>query len=128
MAKPRVETIDVFRGVAILMVVLYHFTARLPATALNVTGMPAPPVFFGWAGVYFFFAISGYCIYLTLERPATISLFLARRFSRLYPAFLAAAVFLYAYGELVPVPSVPSADFHEAPISLFDLVTNLMFL
>jgi len=128
MAKARVETIDVFRGVAILMVVAYHFTARLPPAALNVTGAPAPQVYFGWAGVYFFFAISGYCIYLTLERSATVSLFLARRFSRLYPAFLAAAVFLFAYGELVPVPSVPSANFHETPIGLFDLLTNLVFL
>lgn len=124
----RVETIDVFRGVAILLVVLYHFTARLPADALNVVGTPAPPVFFGWAGVYFFFAISGYCIYLTLERSATISLFLARRFSRLYPAFLAAALFLFAYGVLVPVPSIPAADFHERPSTLLDLATNLLFV
>ncbi len=124
----RVETIDVFRGVAILLVVLYHFTARLPADALNVVGTAAPPVFFGWAGVYFFFAISGYCIYLTLERSATISLFLARRFSRLYPAFLAAAVFLFAYGVLAPVPSIPQADFHERPSTLVDLATNLLFV
>ena len=124
----RVETIDVFRGVAILLVVLFHFTARLPAEALNVTGAAAPPVFFGWAGVYFFFAISGYCIYLTLERSATISLFLARRFSRLYPAFLAAAIFLFAYGMLAPVPSIPQADFHERPSTLIDLVSNLLFV
>lgn len=128
MTSKRDETIDVFRGVAILLVVLYHFTARLPPTALNVTGMPAPPVSFGWVGVYFFFAISGYCIYLTLERSATISLFLARRFSRLYPAYLAAAIFLFAYGSMVPVPSVPAADFHETPSTLFDLATNLVFL
>lgn len=124
----RVETIDVFRGLAILMVVLYHFTARLPAEAMNVSGMPAPPVFFGWAGVYFFFAISGYCIYLTLERSATISLFLARRFSRLYPAFLAAALFLFAYGLIAPVPSIPAADFHERPSTLVDLVLNLLVI
>lgn len=128
MTEKRIETIDVFRGIAILMVVAYHFTARLPPAALNVTGDAAPPVFFGWAGVYVFFAVSGYCIYLTLERSATLSLFLARRFSRLYPAFLAAAIFLFAYGELVPVPSVPAADFHGEPVTFFDLVTNLVFL
>jgi peptidoglycan/LPS O-acetylase OafA/YrhL len=125
---PRVETIDVFRGIAILLVVLYHFTARLPPAALNVSGMPVPPVFFGWAGVYFFFAISGYCIFLTLERSATVSLFLARRFSRLYPAFLAAAIFLFVYGLVAPPPSVPEAQFHEQPSTVLDLLTNLVFL
>ena len=125
---PRVETIDVFRGIAILLVVLYHFTARLPPAALNVSGMPAPPVFFGWAGVYFFFAISGYCIFLTLEHSATVSLFLARRFSRLYPAFFAAAIFLFIYGLVAPPPSVPEAQFHERPSTVIDLLTNLVFL
>jgi peptidoglycan/LPS O-acetylase OafA/YrhL len=126
--RPRVETIDVFRGVAILLVVLYHFTARLPPAALNVSSAAAPPVFFGWAGVFFFFAISGYCIFMTLERSATISLFLARRFSRLYPAFLAAAIFLFVYGLVAPPPSVPAADFHERPATLIDLATNLVFV
>lgn len=124
----RVETIDVFRGVAILLVVLYHFTARLPADAMNVTGAPAPAAYFGWCGVYVFFAISGYCIYLTLERSATLALFLARRFSRLYPAFLAAALFLFAYGMLVPLPSIPDAGFHERVSTLLDLTMNLLFV
>ena len=128
MSTPRVETIDVFRGVAILLVVLYHFTARLPPAALNVSGIAAPPVFFGWIGVFFFFTISGYCIFLTLERSATISLFLARRFSRLYPAFLAAAIFLFIYGIVAPPPSVPEAGFHERAATLLDLLTNLVFV
>src|SRR4051812_24902896 len=71
MTKGRVETIDVFRGIAILMVVMFHFTARLPAYALNITEGAPLPVFFGWVGVYFFFIISGYCIFMTLERSST---------------------------------------------------------
>jgi peptidoglycan/LPS O-acetylase OafA/YrhL len=62
MTSQRVEILDVFRGIAILMVVLFHFTARLPPASLNITGVQSPPVFFGWIGVYFFFAISGYCM------------------------------------------------------------------
>ena len=124
----RVETIDVFRGISILLVVLYHFTARLPPDALNVVGAAAPPAYFGWVGVFVFFAISGYCIFLTLERSAGIALFLARRISRLYPAFLAAALFLFAYGVLVPLPSIPDAGFHERPSTLVDLAMNLLFV
>ncbi|HWA18955.1 MAG TPA: acyltransferase [Devosia sp.] len=128
MSEKRVETIDVFRGIAILLVVLFHFTSRLPPEALNVIGTPAPQVPFGWIGVHFFFAISGYCIYLTLEKSATVQLFLARRFSRIYPAFFAAVVFLFLYGLLAPVPSVPSADFHGEPLTLFDVARNFVFL
>lgn len=124
----RVETIDVFRGIAILLVVLYHFTARLPADAMHISGAAMPPIYFGWVGVYVFFAISGYCIYLTLERSTSIALFLARRFSRIYPAFLAAALFLFAYGVLVPLPSIPDAGFHERSSTLVDLVLNLLFI
>lgn len=54
MAEQRVESIDVFRGVAILMVVLFRYTARLPAEVLHVTGPAAPQFAYGWDGVYFF--------------------------------------------------------------------------
>lgn len=128
MTGQRVEILDVFRGIAILMVVLFHFTARLPPASLNVTGMPAPPVFFGWIGVYFFFAISGYCIFLTLEKSATVSVFLARRFSRIYPAYLAAAILLFLYGLAAYLPSVPSAQYRVNTPGLIDLFINFFFV
>ena len=128
MTKGRVETIDVFRGIAILMVVLFHFTARLPAYALNITEGAPPPVFFGWVGVYFFFIISGYCIFMTLERSATAGVFLARRFSRIYPAFVAAVLLLFIFGLVAYIPSVPEAKFHVVAPSLLDVVMNLFFV
>src|SRR6218665_4144752 len=100
MTNGRVETIDVFRGIAIVLVVLFYFTARLPAHALNITEGAPWPVFFGWVGVYFFFIISGYCIFMTLERSATVGVFLARRFSRIYPAFVAAGDILFVFGAV----------------------------
>ncbi|NMA98037.1 MAG: DUF1624 domain-containing protein [Phyllobacteriaceae bacterium] len=42
MSSQRNQSIDIFRGIAILLVVLFHFTARLPQTALNITDS-APP-------------------------------------------------------------------------------------
>ncbi|HEV7718554.1 MAG TPA: acyltransferase, partial [Arsenicitalea sp.] len=128
MTSQRVEILDVFRGIAILMVVLFHFTARLPPASLNITGMPSPPVFFGWIGVYFFFAISGYCIFLTLERSATVSMFLARRFSRIYPAYLAAAILLFLYGLVAYLPSVPSAEYRVNTPGIIDLFINFFFV
>ncbi len=128
MTKGRLETIDVFRGIAILLVALYHFTARLPAAALNITEGAPWPVSFGWVGVYFFFIISGYCIFITLEKSASVGVFLARRFSRIYPAFAAAVLLLFAFGLVAQVPSVPEANFHETPPGLVDVAINLAFL
>lgn len=128
MTKGRVETIDVFRGIAILLVVMFHFTARLPAYSLNITEGAPPPVFFGWVGVYFFFIISGYCIFMTLERSATVGVFLARRFSRIYPAFVAAVLLLFVFGLIAYIPSVPEAKFHVTAPGLLDVVMNLFFV
>lgn len=128
MNNSRVETIDVFRGVAILLVVLFHFTARLPGHALNITDGAPPQVYFGWVGVYFFFIVSGYCIFMTLERSATVGVFLARRLSRIYPAFAAAVLLLFAFGLVAHVPSVPEAKFHVIEPSLIDVAMNLVFV
>jgi peptidoglycan/LPS O-acetylase OafA/YrhL len=128
MSGTRDQTIDFFRGVAILLVVLFHFTARLPASALNITEGPPLPVFFGWVGVYFFFIISGYCIFMTLERSAGVGQFLARRFSRIYPAFVAAVLLLFVFGLVFHVPSVPEANFHVVDPGPFDVILNLFFV
>lgn len=124
----RDQTIDFFRGVAILLVVLFHFTARLPQSALNISEGAPLPVFFGWVGVYFFFIISGYCIFMTLERSASVGQFLARRFSRIYPAFVAAVLLLFVFGLVFAVPSVPEANFREVAPGPGDVVLNLLFL
>lgn len=128
MSPGRDQTIDMFRGIAILLVVLFHFTARLPAYALNITENAPWPVFFGWVGVYFFFIISGYCIFMTLERSATVGVFLARRISRIYPAFVAAVLILFVFGLVAYIPSVPEAKFHVIPPNLLDVVMNLFFI
>ncbi|UYN99848.1 MAG: acyltransferase [Devosia sp.] len=128
MSGQRDQTIDFFRGTAILLVVLFHFTARLPDYALNITEGAPLPLFFGWVGVYFFFIISGYCIFMTLERSETVGIYLARRFSRIYPAFAAAVLALFVFGMVFYVPSVPEANFHEVAPGPFDVILNLLFI
>ena len=124
--KKRDPTLDMFRGLAILMVALYHFTARIPHEALNMPGPVPFPVGFGWIGVYFFFVISGYCIFLTLTRSDSVRRFFSRRISRLYPAFIAAVFGLFIFSMFAPVPSVPAVNYHEQPATLFDLGLNLI--
>lgn len=76
------------RGVAALMVVLYHFNFKYePADP----GVGQLPLLFGWGhhGVSLFFAISGFVISMTLERVYGVSQFAWARFSRLFPVYWA---------------------------------------
>lgn len=121
-------TLDIFRAVAILLVILYHYTARLPVTAFGAAEPLTLPIVFGWVGVYFFFILSGYCIFYTLERTPTIWRFFAKRFSRIYPAFAAAAILLFALDQFVPLPLLPQFDFRPVAPDGIDLIGNLLFL
>lgn len=79
--KPRNQALDILRGVAILLVVLYHFS-RI-RVFFN----------FGWTGVDLFFVLSGYLISGLLfdeyKRAGTLQVkrFWIRRGFKIYPSF-----------------------------------------
>lgn len=96
---------DILRGVAILMVIVYHACGQTYGYSLSWSGWardfhPTPcamsvwlyPVSFGWAGVSLFFVLSGFCIHYSYLRSPRfkISSFFWRRFWRIYPAYFAA--------------------------------------
>ena len=89
----RLLEIDALRGLAALWVVVFHFTfgvgfvwlrgdpsaaARVAPFAFNTQGLLA---------VDLFFMISGFVIFMTLERSASVMDFAVSRFSRLFPAY-----------------------------------------
>ncbi len=100
--------IDVLRGVAILMVLVFHaWVAAFGRDQFDWGGLidgtvPHPgraflltyPVRFGNAGVSLFFVISGYVIHRSYLRDAQFTWrgYVARRFWRIYPAYLVALV------------------------------------
>lgn len=93
--SPRLDNIDAMRAVAIISVLLFHYTSHWPAELLRADRMPHG-FDYGWAGVDLFFMVSGYCIFMTLEHCRTLAAFWARRFARLQPAYMVAVVATFA--------------------------------
>ena len=85
----RLAELDALRGVAVLMVLAFHYTTRF---AQLHPGAGWGDFAFGAYGVHLFFVISGFVIIMTLERSARPTDFLVARFSRLYPAFWTAVL------------------------------------
>lgn len=87
--EARLLQIDGLRALAALSVVAYHYTTRYDELFLHSapTGAAFP---YGFLGVYLFFAISGFVIYMTLDRVQAPLDFVVSRFTRLYPAYWAA--------------------------------------
>lgn len=85
----RVSEIDILRFVAVLLVVLFHFTFRGYA-ADSLSPMPYPELAFmtkyGYLGVELFFLISGFVILMTAS-SGSLKKFVISRIVRLYPAF-----------------------------------------
>lgn len=123
----RFAAIDVFRGIAVLIVLLYHFTSRIPPAAAGLDRQDMFFVPFGGIGVYLFYVISGYCIFFTLRRAPTLGVFSVKRISRIYPAYLASIPFVLLSLTLFPLPSIPEWDFRTEEITAIDVVANMFF-
>jgi peptidoglycan/LPS O-acetylase OafA/YrhL len=99
------EGADLLRGVAILMVVVYHCVGPIYGFHLPWDGWVRDfsagdtPILLhflslGWAGVALFFVISGFCIHYSYLRTANLKprSFFWRRFWRIYPAYIVALI------------------------------------
>jgi peptidoglycan/LPS O-acetylase OafA/YrhL len=121
-SRGRIEFLDGYRGVAILLVLMFHAYARWTTVVPYGDRYAGFPLFRqGWLGVELFFLVSGYVILLTLEKCATAREFLARRWLRLFPAMLVCSLMIYATAPLFP----------ERPLgesSLLGLLPGLTFI
>ncbi len=99
----RLVEIDALRGVAALAVVLFHYTTRF--TDLFKPGtLPAMSFPGGHYGVNLFFIISGFVIFMTLEKTARPLDFVVSRFSRLFPAYWAAIFLTFFICHMLGLP------------------------
>ena len=110
----RYQSLDMWRGVACLMLVFYHTTFyadagwrtlhpetwSLGSLALNlVTRL--------WIGVPMFFVVSGYCIAASVDslrrKPHSLTNYFARRFRRIYPPLWAGFAVAIAFFAVLAV-------------------------
>ncbi len=111
----RLGELDALRGIAALLVVLFHYSWQmhyvLPDVEMTDWSVP-----WGKYGVELFFAISGFVIFMTLERTKKTTDFLVSRFARLFPAYWAAIIIttltVHGFGEttLMQTPGVVAAN------------------
>lgn len=87
----RLDSIEIGRGIAALLVVCFHATGIVGA-GKYIGEVPLNGIFnFGYAGVDFFFVLSGFIIYISTEnaRHGTTHVvrYLKRRLIRIYPIY-----------------------------------------
>ena len=109
-SKPRYEILDGLRGVAAVMVVLFHFGetyAESPATQL---------INHGYLAVDFFFLLSGFVVgYAYDDRWGKMTLwgFFKRRLVRLHPMVIMGTVIgaaLYGFGQCEGFPQIGNVE------------------
>lgn len=100
--KPRLQELDALRGIAAFMVAFYHLA--------TVNNRQDSIIEYGATGVELFFIISGFVIFMTLERCKSSKDFIVSRFSRLYPAYWAAVTITFVL-YLITI----NLGFHETP-------------
>jgi len=109
-APPRLQlqSIEAARGIAALLVILYHAERHLRLRLFPTGGL------FQWghAGVDFFFVLSGFLIltvhHADLGNPARLSRYVQRRFSRIYPFYWLVLAGTFVLNAISPKPETHS--------------------
>lgn len=118
----RIAFLDGLRGIAILLVVLFHAYSRYPDIVPYKDSYKYFPLFeYGFLGVQLFFLLSGFVILMTLERSKNFFSFMYKRWIRLFPAMLIATILIFSTAFL----------FYERPggmPNLYSVLPGLLFI
>ena len=118
LAQPGIiPALDGLRGIAIILVMLHHFTYYRPTSGIDAR--IGDVLFFGWVGVDLFFVLSGFLItgilLDTRNSGRYFSTFYARRILRIFPLY-----YLILFLALVVLPKFPAV--HSVLTGQDDLV------
>ncbi|MEX0604702.1 MAG: acyltransferase [Marinobacter sp.] len=111
-ANSRLQSLDALRGLAALIVVLFHYVPYYD----NLYGHGFTPwsvLEFGRYGVHLFFMLSGFVIFMTLERTQSAGWFGLARAFRLLPALWAGIAVTFVSVHLLG-PADRAVSFSEA--------------
>jgi peptidoglycan/LPS O-acetylase OafA/YrhL len=101
-----IPALDGLRGIAILLVMLHHFTYYRPTAGVDL--LIGNVLFFFWTGVDLFFVLSGFLITgILLDSRGSeryFSTFYARRILRIFPLY-----YLVLFVAFVVLPKFPTA-------------------
>lgn len=117
--KPRLLELDALRGIAALGVVLFHYMVAFADQYEHASEIfPGFRYFrYGKHGVELFFIISGFVIFMSLERTKNSQDFLFGRFSRLYPTYWAAVILSFTIVAIAGLPDL-QVDWKIALVNL----------
>src|SRR6188472_2734668 len=112
-----IPALDGLRGIAIILVMLHHFTYYRPTSGIDA--LIGDVLFFGWTGVDLFFVLSGFLItgilLDTRDGGHYFTTFYARRILRIFPLY-----YLILLLALVVLPKFPAV--HSVLIGQDDVV------
>lgn len=116
--SPRLEGVEIARGIAALLVVCFHVTGTMGLPKYFGEYPLGGALSFGYAGVDFFFVLSGFIIYYsTCKRHGQLGevvRYLKHRLIRIYPVYWGVALFL-----------LPLSFFMGHAVSLSNVVKDL---
>lgn len=116
MIKSRLEEVDGLRGIAALVVLVFHYLFLY--NNLYGHGLSVPEIIrYGQYGVHLFFMISGFVIFWTISNSAKPLDFVWSRFSRLYPVFWVSVILTFTIVSLNGLPG-READFLSFLVNL----------
>lgn len=111
----RIEVLDALRGVAVLSIVLMHYTTNF-RTIYGLSNTETFDFKYGYLGVQLFFMISGFVIFMTLDNVKSSKEFIVKRFVRLYPT--------YWLCILITLAVIYFSDFDKLKVNLSDIPWN----
>lgn len=100
--KSRILELDVLRGIAAFYVLCFHYVYYY-GDHLNTDVPTLSALITGIYGVQLFFMISGYVIFMTLEKTKRPMDFIVSRFSRLFPGYWIAVILAFALIRFFPL-------------------------
>ena len=121
MKENRDQILDVGRVIAIICVMLYHYYSRW--FDLYPYGEQFNICPYGYLGVEYFFILSGYFIFKSLERAQCFSLFFLKKIVRLWATLFIASILIFILCGLLDIENL-MPQWH----SMKNLIASITFI